>query len=157
MADNLDAYIRKAFDHYPKFATGTGKPLKTMNGAGQGFSYRQNLANNQTVTMYGDAFYEQHGGKLISIIVLLLPEEQYATVKDKAYEIVNSFTALPENYIPDGALDGDTAKPEANTSDTSNQSAFTIGDLTDYGFVESVIEAIWVPDGMPSPVTLWPR
>lgn len=140
MVDKLADYVKKAFSKLTKFSASDAKALKNLNGAGQGFSYRQKLSNGKTVTMYGDAYYEQHDSTLVSIIVFLAPEEQYITIKGDAYKVVDSFKALPDNYDSTDVAnaDSDTGNTEntenTDTTDQTNDktSEFAIGDLTSY-------------------------
>jgi hypothetical protein len=122
MAEKLDEFVRSSFKNQAKFKAGEARAMQKLNGASQVFSYETKLSNNKNVVMYGDAYYEQHDNTLISIIVLLLPQEQYETVKKQVYEIVDSFSAKPENYAPEPL-------PEPTPEPTDE---FDFGALTDY-------------------------
>ncbi len=134
MVDKLSDYVKTAFGKLTKFSASEAKPLKNLNGAGQGFSYRQKLSNGKTVTMYGDAYYEQYDSTLVSIIVFLAPEEQYITVKADAYKVVDSFKAHSENYDSTDVANASTENGNTENTDTTdnNKSEFAIGDLTSY-------------------------
>ena len=124
MAERLDTFIKSYFGKLTKFTATDANEMDNLNGASQFFRYTTKLSNGKTVTMYGDAFYEQYDTTLVSILVLLLPEEQYVTVKKQAYAIVNSFKALPENY------EASTTPTEDPTAEPTGE--FELGDLTEY-------------------------
>ena len=133
MGKQLDAYIQKSYKKLTKFKSNKPEDLKSLNGAGAGFQYQTKLDNNKLVTMYGDAYLEQHDNTLMTLVVLIMPEEQYQTIKKQAYEIVNSVTAHPEAY-------------KAPTVDTpAPNSDFTMGDLKDYAH-ESGAFKLMVPE-----------
>lgn len=120
MVEKLDTFVNASFRKLTKFKATDASEMENLNGASQFFRYSTKLTNGKTVNMYGDAFYEQYDNTLVSIVVLLLPEEQYITIKKQAYNIVNSFKAAPENY-------------EAGTpTDNPVAGDFAIGDLKDF-------------------------
>jgi hypothetical protein len=122
MGKQLDEFIQKTYKKLTKFKANKPEALKSLNGAGQVFLYSAKLDNGKSVTMYGDAFLEQHDNTLMTLVILLQPEEQYQTIKKQSYEIVNSITAHPEAY---------TASTEPTNTNTSS-STFSMGALTDY-------------------------
>jgi hypothetical protein len=123
MGEQLNNYIQKTYKKLTKFKANKPELLKSLNGAGQVFLYQTKLDNGKQVFMYGDAYLEQHDNTLMTLIVLLLPEEQYQTIKKQTYEIVNSLTAHPENY---------TAATEKTNTETTSSTNFVMGDLTGY-------------------------
>ncbi len=135
MSKQLDTFVQKSYKKLDKFKANKPEVLKDLNGSGQVFLYKSKLDNGKEVTMYGDAYLEQHDNTLMTLVVLLLPEEQYQTIKKQAYEIVNSVTAHPEAYTA----------PTADTGNTNTSSSFSMGDLTDYEHPTSVFK-LKVPD-----------
>ena len=122
MATQLNDYIQKSFKKLTKFKANKATPMKNLNGASGVFAYQAKLDNNKQVTLYGDAYLEQHDNTLMSLSVLLLPEEQYQTIKKQAYELVDSITVHPEAYTA----------PDSNTAKTTSSTDFSFGDLKDY-------------------------
>ena len=149
MVGQLDDYIQKTFKKQTKFKASKAEAMKNLNGASTGFAYQTKLDNGKQINMYGDAYLEQHDNTLMSLTLLLLPEEQYQTIKKQAYEIVNSVTIHPEAYkAPDNTT--------GNTTTTSTDFAF--GDLRDYehstGVFKLKVPADWkevdkTTDGFP--------
>jgi hypothetical protein len=130
MGKQLDTFVQKSYKKLTKFKANKPEALKDLNGAGEVFLYQSKLDNGKTVTMYGDAYLEQHDNTLMTLVVLLLPEEQYQTIKKQAYEIVNSVTAHPEAYTA----------PTSDPGTAPTSSTFEMGDLTAYEHPTSVFK-----------------
>ena len=135
MGKQLDAYIQSSYKKLTKFRSNKPEVLKDLNGAGEVFLYQAKLDNGKSVTMYGDTYLEQHDNTLMTLVVLITPEEQYQTIKKQAYEIVNSLTAYPAAY----------KAPTSDTGSTSTSSDFSMGDLKDYAH-ESGVFKLKVPE-----------
>ena len=136
MADKLDTFVNTFFGKLTKFKASDASQMKNLNGASQYFAYSTKLTNGKTVNMRGDAYYEQYDSTLISIIVLLLPDEQYQATQKQAYTIVDSFKAHPENYEPVVAAD---PTPEPTTGE------FALGNLKDFEH-DSGVYSLRVPE-----------
>lgn len=119
MGQKLAEYIDSAFSNFTQFKANEPKALQSFNGAGLGFSYRQKLSNNKTVTMYGDAFYQQYDKGVVGIFVLLLPKEQYESAKVKMYDLLDGIQVQPEYY-------------EGTPTNVETGVNVVVGDLTDY-------------------------
>lgn len=91
MGKLLATFISSKFEKYPKFSMSEAKDFGD-NGASLGFSYDQKVGK-QTFTMYGDSFIELHDGKMMSIMTVLLPKDQYDKVSKKVLGLLDTFQA----------------------------------------------------------------
>lgn len=89
MGQFLATFINDRFETYTKFAANEPKDFG-KNGASIGFSYDQKVGK-QTFTMYGDSFIELHDGKMMSIMTVLLPKDQYDKVSKKVFAMLDTF------------------------------------------------------------------
>lgn len=93
MGEFLNTFINDKFQEYPKFSASEPKDFGD-NGALLGFSYDQKVGK-QTFTMYGDSFIQVHDGRMMSIMTMLLPKDQYDKVSKKVLGLLDTFTANP--------------------------------------------------------------
>jgi hypothetical protein len=94
MGELLGNFISGQFKTFKKFDMADPKAFG-KTGASIGFSYDQPLGR-QAVKMYGDSFIELHDGKMMSIMTLLLPAEQFDKVSKKAFALLDTFQANPD-------------------------------------------------------------
>jgi hypothetical protein len=124
MGTFLATFINDKFESYAKFSASEPKNFRT-NGASVGFSYDQKVGK-QTFTMYGDSFIELHDGKMMSIMTVLLPKDQYDKVSKKVLGLLDTL--------------------QVNTSAVSATAAETFSDLEKYSH-KSKLFTISVPAG----------
>ncbi len=107
MGQFLSTFINDKFESYPNFSAFDPKNFGD-NGASLGFSYDQKVGK-QSYTMYGDSFIELHDGKMMSIMTVLLPKDQYHKVSKQVLGLLDTL--------------------QVNTESVSATDAETIGDL----------------------------
>ena len=112
MGDLMLDFVNEKFEKFKKYDHGD---VKTDGDTriSLGFSYEQTVGKN-SFKMYGDSFMELHDGKMMSLMTLLMPAEQYDKNKKAAYAFIDSFSANPDALAK--------AEPAVET----------IGTLTDY-------------------------
>ena len=84
----LKSFLTARLGNFDGFAMGE---LKSQRDGSLGLYFKYNsVIDKISYNMYGDAFIEQHNG-LVGFIALIMPQNQYETKKNSAYEMVNSF------------------------------------------------------------------
>jgi hypothetical protein len=93
MGEILKTFVDNQFGALKSFDA--AEPKKMKDGSmGLGFSFDA-TTGGKTYTMYGDA-YQLLNDTVGSTLVLIAPKDQYEGIRDKAYEILNSYTANPD-------------------------------------------------------------
>lgn len=88
MGEMLTNFIGERFKKFNKFDMGDPKANSETRVA-LAFKYEQVL-NKKGYEMYGDSFLELHDGKMMSLMTLLMPAEQYDKNKKSAYALLDS-------------------------------------------------------------------
>lgn len=145
MGEFLTTFINDKFADYPKFSASEAKDFG-KNGASIGFSYDQKVGK-QTFKMYGDSFIELHDGKMMSIMTVLLPKDQYDKVSKKVFAMLDTFKANPDALTAASAetiSDLQTFTHKSKLFSISVPAAWDVKDNSKTGKVSVVISN---PDG----------
>ncbi len=100
MGELLLKFINGKFEKFKKYDHGDMKADGDTR-VSLGFSYEQTIGKT-SFKMYGDSHMELHGGKMMSLITLLIPAEQYDKNKKAAYALIDSFRANPDALANSG-------------------------------------------------------
>jgi hypothetical protein len=88
LGEVLKSFLSSRMGSFDGFVMGE---LKSQRDGSLGLYFKYNsVVDKVSYKMYGDAFIEQHNG-LVGFIALIMPQNQYDTKKNSAYEMVNSF------------------------------------------------------------------
>lgn len=88
LGEMLKAFLNERMAGFDGFTMGE---LKSQRNGSLGLYFNYNsLVEGTKYKMHGDAFIEQHNGR-IGMVTLLMPQDQYEATQKSAYELMNSF------------------------------------------------------------------
>jgi hypothetical protein len=88
LGEMLKAFLNERMAGFDGFTMGE---LKSQRNGSLGLYFNYNsLVEGTNYKMHGDAFIEQHNGR-IGVVTLLMPQDQYEAKQKSAYELMNSF------------------------------------------------------------------